>query len=82
MIVFVTFFLIALLVSTITIWLYRSLSNWNGFSQIAVDKTETKRKGRGNAQQSFSFITLFTRGNAKSITLPYSERGIKAPWGW
>jgi len=82
MLVLVTFFLIALLVSSTAVWLYRFTSNWKGFNQITVGNSRTTTKGWLKAQQSFSSSASSTRGNVKYMTLPNSKGGIKAPWGW
>jgi hypothetical protein len=82
MIALVTFFLIALIVSSTAVWLYRFTSNWKGFNQITAGNSGKTTKGWLKAQQSFSSLASSTRGNAKYITLPNSKGGIKAPWGW
>lgn len=82
MIVLVTFFLLALIVSASAVWLYRYISRWRGFNQITVGNSGTQIKGWLKAQKSLISIASSTRGNAKSISLPNSKVSIKAPWGW
>jgi hypothetical protein len=82
MLILVTFFLISLIVSTIAIWLYRFISNWEGFNQLTVGNSAKNTKRRFGTQQGCIRATSSTRGRAKSMVLPASGGSIKTPWGW
>ena len=82
MLILVTFFLISLVVSTIAIWLYRFISNWEGFNQLTVGKS-AKNAGRWyRPQHRFNPAALAARGRAKAMVLRAGGDSIKTPWGW
>ena len=77
-----TLFLLTLVLSATTIWLYRGLSGWKGFDENLVRGLD-KKNGMKVARQS-GFIALFSAPNekAKNIRLRNTNKNIKAPWGW
>jgi len=82
MLALVTFFLIALVFSTIAIWLYRLISSWKGFDRITVGASAIHKKGWLKAQPGFSSTASSTRDKAKSVALNNAGGSIKVPWGW
>ena len=82
MLILVTFFLISLVVSTIAIWLYRFISNWEGFNQLTVGKSAKNTRRLYRPQHGFNPATASARRRAKSMVLPAGGDSIKTPWGW
>jgi len=82
MIVFATFFLLALMVSICAVWTYRLISNWKGFNRLTAGRPGRATSGWLWVQQTFNPAASSTRGNARYIRNLNSRREIKAPWGW
>jgi hypothetical protein len=82
MLILVTFFLISLVVSTIAIWLYRFISNWEGFNQLTVGNSAKNTRRSFGTQQGYIRAASSTRRRAKSMMLPAAGNSIKTPWGW
>jgi hypothetical protein len=82
MLILVTFFLISLVVSTIAIWLYRFISNWEGFNQLTVSNSAKNTRRWHRAQRGFDPAASTTRRRAKSMALTAGGDSIKTPWGW
>jgi len=82
MLALITFFLVALIVSTTAIWLYRFISDWKGFNQITVGKPAANTGGWFKAQRGFGSIASATRRRTKPIVLSNTRGEIKVPWGW
>jgi hypothetical protein len=76
---YITLFLITLIILTIAVWGYRSVDNRQGFKQNAMGNPVTATRPILKAQQGF--ISL-SRESAKHKTLPSPKGGYKAPWGW
>ena len=79
MLVYIALILITLIISTIAVWMYRSVSNWQGSRQNVMGNPGTAIRPKLKAQQGF--ISL-SRESAKRKTLPSPKGGYKAPWGW
>lgn len=79
---YVALFLISLSVAVTAIWLYRWVSNRQGFNQITSSNPGPATKRWLKAQQSFNSLNSPSRKSAKHISLPNSEGGVKTPWGW
>ena len=77
-----TIFLLTLVLSAFTIWLYRSLSGWRDYSDNLL-RAQSKPNGMKIARQN-GFVTLFStpREKARNIRLRTNSKNIKAPWGW
>jgi len=82
MIALMTFFLVALMLSIIAVWMYRLIATWKGFNQMTVSRSGSGIKGWFQAQQTFSPATSSNRGNPKYMATPNTRSGIKTPWGW
>jgi len=82
MLIFATFFLIALLISTIVIWLYRFIANWEGFNQLTVSNPSKNAKRWSRTHQRFNPSASPVRGRAKTVALSSGRGNIKTPWGW
>lgn len=84
MLALVIIFLATLLISVVTIWLYRTVTSWKGFNNTAV----VARRGPAvrmklKAQQGYiSLISAPSLQKAKPVRLRRSTGTIKAPWGW
>ena len=93
----VTIFLATLLISVVTIWLYRSITGFKGFNTTVVARRRNTTKMKLSPQQGF--ITMLTPKRSRAKTKPVkstrSRPGrvaparlrkvtgeIKAPWGW
>jgi|GEM_PF-1343323 len=93
----IAIFLATLLISMVTIWLYRAISGVQGFSTTVVAPRRTTTMMKLKPQQGF--ITLLTPKRSRAKTKPVkstrSRPGrvaparlrkvtgeIKAPWGW
>ncbi len=84
MLALVTIFLVTLLIATATIWLYRSLTGWQGFKGgVAVQSSKRSKAGSKLSVQQ-GFISLFapSKESVKHRRLRSPKNGIKAPWGW
>jgi hypothetical protein len=79
---FASLFLINLLVSVAAIWLYRSVSGWQGNKHIKVVR-KNQTKGRKLTTQ-FGYISPFSASQkGAQYRKLYSPTGdIKTPWGW
>lgn len=82
MLILVTFFLLSLVISTIAIWFYRFISNWEGFNQLTVSDAAKNTKRWFRVRKGFDPSASSVRGRAKSIALTNARCGIKTPWGW
>jgi len=82
MIALITFFLIAVIVSTTAVWLYRFISGWQGFNQITVRNYVPRTKGWLKPDRRFGSMASPARGRVKSIALSNTRGDIKVPWGW
>ena len=82
MLALVTIFLITLAVSAATVWLYRRISGWHGFSEGLVGRPRPVNKMKIGLQQGFISMVSKDRGPARNIILRSPRGGIKTPWGW
>jgi len=82
MLIFATFFLISLLISTIAIWLYRFIANWEGFNQLTVSNASKNTKRWYRTHQGFNPSASTVRARAKTVALSNGRGNIKTPWGW
>lgn len=80
MLALVFIFLITLLVSAGTVWLYRTVSGWKGFNQAVVARRGPVVRMKLRAQQGY--ISLIAAPKARPVRLRRSTGTIKAPWGW
>ena len=80
MLALVTIFLATLLISTVVIWLYRTVTGWKGFNQAVVARRGPAVRMKLRAQQGY--ISLIASKKARPVRLPRSTGTIKAPWGW
>ena len=79
MLLYIALILNTLIISTIAVWVYRSVCNWQGFKLNVMGNPDTATRPKLKAQQGF--ISL-SRESAKRKTLPSPKGGYKAPWGW
>ncbi len=79
----VTIFLATLLISTIAIWIFRTVSGLTVFKKTVVGrpKTKTTMKMKLRAQQGYISL-IAPKQEVRSIKLRRSTGTIKAPWGW
>ena len=83
MLALVTIFLATLLISTVAIWLYRTVSGWKGFNQAVVARRGPVVRMKLRAQQGYiSLIASPSKQKARPVRLRRSTGTIKAPWGW
>lgn len=82
MLALVTIFLFTLLLATVAVWIYRSISGWHGFKQTVVGHSKTTVRMKLRAQQGYISLISPKRNEVKKIRLRTPKGGIKAPWGW
>ncbi len=83
MLALVTIFLATLLISTVVIWLYRTVTGWKGFNQAVVARRGPTVRMKLRAQQGYiSLISAASNKKARPVRLRRSTGTIKAPWGW
>ena len=81
MLALVTIFLATLLISTVVIWLYRTVAGLKVFNQaVVVARRGPAVRMKLRAQQGY--ISLIASKKARPVRLPRSTGTIKAPWGW
>lgn len=88
MLALVSIFVATLLISAVSIWLYRTASGWQGSNSVVVARRGKTRGAKLRPQQGFvslkgliSQITL-ARTKVKFVRLKSSAASLKAPWGW
>ena len=79
MLLYITLFLITLIISTIAIWGYRRVHKQQGFKQNVMANPVTATRPILKAQQGFLSLS---RESAKHKSLRSPKGGYKAPWGW
>ena len=83
MLALVIMFLVTLLISVVTIWLYRAVSGWKGFNRAVVVRRGPTVRMKLRAQQGYiSLISEPSQQKAKPVRLRRTTGTIKAPWGW
>ena len=83
MLALVIIFLTTLLISVVTIWLYRTVAGWKGFNQAVVARRGPVVRMKLRAQQGYiSLIASPSKQKARPVRLRRSTGTIKAPWGW
>ena len=87
MLALITIFLVSLLTSVVAVWLYRTVSGWQGSSTTVVVRRGNRVRTKLKPQQGFiSLLTPTLRRikttPVKSVQLRRSSGTIKAPWGW
>ena len=82
MLVLVTIFLATFLIAVTTIWLYRSVSGWQGFKANVGSRKDMGTSLELSAQQGFISLFASSREVVKTKKLRSPRDGIKAPWGW
>ena len=83
MLALVTIFLATLLISTVVIWLYRTVTSWKGFNQAVVARRGPTVRMKLRAQQGYiSLISAASNKKVRPVRLRRSTGTIKAPWGW
>jgi hypothetical protein len=82
MLTLVSIFLLTFIASGAAVWLYRKISNWNGFSEMLVDRSLSANHTKMGFQKGF--VSLFTQPQekARKVRLRAGSGDIKAPWGW
>lgn len=78
----VTIFLATLLISAISVRLYRFMSGWKGFNQTVVGRRNSSVRMTLRAQQGYISWMPLSPAETKKIRLRRSKCNIKAPWGW
>ena len=82
MLALVTIFLATLIISATTIWLYRRISGWHGFTDKLVGRPQSIMRMKIGAQQGFVSLVRKPGRKAKTVRLRSHRRNIKTPWGW
>jgi hypothetical protein len=82
MLALATIFLITFAVSAATVWLYRRISGWHGFTESLVGSSRPVNKMKIGLQQGFISMALRSGEQARSVRLRSPRGGIKTPWGW
>jgi len=82
MLALVTIFLITLAVSATTVWLYRRISGWHGFTESVVGRSRPVSRMKIGLQQGFISMASRPGEQARSVRLRGPRGGIKTPWGW
>ena len=79
MLLYVTLFLITLIILTIAVWVYRSVYKPQGSKQDVMGNPVTATRSTIKAQQGTNSLS---RKSTKHKTPPSPKGGYKAPWGW
>jgi len=82
MLALVTIFLATLLISAVTVWLYRTVSGWKGFNKAVVARRGPAVRMKLRAQQGYISLIASPSQKARPVRLRRSTGTIKAPWGW
>ena len=82
MLALVAIFLVTLMISVTTIWLYRKVSGWYGFSKTLVSRPQPVMRMKIGAQQGFVSLERKSNRKAKTVMLRGRRRAVKTPWGW
>jgi hypothetical protein len=82
MLALVAIFLTTLAVSATTVWLYRRISGWHGFSESLVGRPRPANRMKIGLQQGFISMVSKPGQQARNINLRGPRGGIKTPWGW
>lgn len=75
-----TIFLATLLISVVSVWLYRTVAGWKGFHKAVIVRRGPTVRMKLRAQQGY--ISLIAAPKARPVRLRRSTGTIKAPWGW
>ena len=90
MLALVSIFLVTLIASATSIWVYRKISGWHGFTTTVVGRPHSTTRMKIGLQQGFvqltakhkSPMTAQPRGQTRFIRHRAPKGGYKAPWGW
>lgn len=82
MLALVTIFLATLIISATTVWLYRRISGWHGFTDKLVGRPQSTMRMKIGAQQGFISLVRKPDRKSKTVRLRTHKRNIKTPWGW
>ena len=85
----VSLFLVALLASTIAVWMYRRIPDVQGLISELFSHSDSAARSKGGLQQFMTSVSTpgsnarnFKGGKARSIKLRSSRGEVKVPWGW
>ena len=90
MLALVAIFLVTLIASATSIWMYRKISGWHGFSKTVVGRPKAAVRMNRGLQYGFVQLTAKhkaqmaakTRGQIKLARRRTPKGGYEAPWGW
>ena len=82
MLTLVTIFLTTLIVALVAVWLYRSISSWQGFKRTVIRQRTTSVRMKLSAQQGYISLIQPSRKAAMRTRSRDSDSDVKAPWGW
>lgn len=82
MLVFVSVFLLSLIVSFVVILMYRLVLSLHQHVQSQVDKPRSVSWMKLATQEGFGSYLSAPTERVKVARLKGSRKGIKAPWGW
>ena len=82
MLALVTIFLTTLIVAAAAVWLYRSISSWQGFKRTMVRRRMPAVRMKINAQQGYIWLVQPSRKASMRTRSRDFDGDIKAPWGW
>ena len=82
MLALVSIFLITTIVSAATIWVYRKMSGWHGFTETLVGRPRSTQRKGFSAQHGFISLDSKPAKKTKKVKLRGSRSSVKTPWGW
>ena len=79
----VILFLLSLMGSAITIWLYRKIFGCEGLGDSLVVRTpQWGAERKMDLQQAFASLVSAPKERARYKRLRSPQGGVKTPWGW
>lgn len=82
MLALVAIFLVTLVISATAVWVYRKISDWDGFSETLVGRPKSTMRMKIGAQQGFISLHRKSDRTPRTIRLRGRRRAVKTPWGW
>ena len=82
MLALTSMFLVTIIVSASSVWLYRKLSVWHGSTGTLVGRPQSTTRMKIGAQQGFISLVPERGKRSRNIKLRSPKGKVKTPWGW
>lgn len=82
MLTLVSIFLATLLVSTVSVWCYRTFAGWHNFNGALVGRKPRVGDMTLKPQKGYVKLGGLETQPARRMELRSPKGGIKKPWGW